>query len=300
MSGLINNAALMADMNPIENIGRNRGKTLESEKARLRHATEEFESFFSYQMLKTMRQTIPKSDDSKNGPFSGDLGKDTWTDMFDMEVSKAMAQTGNRSIADVLYSSLERLVEAGFDQGETKELLPLRQTPGSLKLKSVPINLPEQSDKIDIQPKPTFRIDRSASTGGFPTDTITTRYGKIIEEAAAETKLDSTLIASVIEAESAGNPKAISKAGAKGLMQLMDSTAGDYGVTDSFDPRQNILAGSRFLKRLVDRFGDVETALAAYNAGPGNVDKYGGIPPFSETQKYVEKVTSNIARRSEK
>jgi soluble lytic murein transglycosylase-like protein len=73
-------------------------------------------------------------------------------------------------------------------------------------------------------------------------------------------------------------------------MQLMDATAEDLGVTDSLDPEQNIMGGSRFLKKLIDRYQDVELALAAYNAGPGNVDKYGGLPPFAETQNYVTKV----------
>lgn len=300
MSVSLKNTVLMAAPNPLQHVSRVKGKTLEAEKARLKQATREFESFFGYQMLKTMRQTIPKSDDSKNGLFSSDFGKETWTDMFDMEVSRAMAGTGNRSISDILYHSLERLIEAEFSQPEARELLPLRQSPGTLKLRHEPIELPDQSKRLDLPAKPSFRLDRSAPIVARPIDTITANYGDIISQAAAETKLDSNLIASVIEAESAGDPKAVSKAGAKGLMQLMDTTAGDYGVTDSFDPRQNIMAGSRFLKRLVDRFGDVKTALAAYNAGPGNVDKYGGIPPFSETRKYVEKVTSHVARRSGK
>jgi soluble lytic murein transglycosylase-like protein len=75
-------------------------------------------------------------------------------------------------------------------------------------------------------------------------------------------------------------------------MQLIDSTAQDMGVEDVFDPRENILAGSRYLRDLIDRFGDMKLGLAAYNAGPGNVNKYGGIPPFKETQNYVRKVTA--------
>ena len=123
------------------------------------------------------------------------------------------------------------------------------------------------------------------------------RYGALIDHAAEETKLDSALIVSVIRAESNGNPKAVSPVGAKGLMQLMDGTAAELGVTDSFNPKQNILAGSRYLAAMVRRFGDVETALAAYNAGPGTVTKHGGIPPYRETQEYVSKVTK-LAREA--
>ena len=122
---------------------------------------------------------------------------------------------------------------------------------------------------------------------------IRERYGNLIDAAAKETNLDSSLIQSVIEIESAGNSRAESHAGAKGLMQLMDSTASDLGVQDVFDPAQNIKAGSQYLKSQLDRFGDLKLALAAYNAGPGNVLKHGGIPPFRETERYVAQVLNS-------
>jgi soluble lytic murein transglycosylase-like protein len=101
-----------------------------------------------------------------------------------------------------------------------------------------------------------------------------------------------SLIGGVVQAESSGNPQAISAAGAKGLMQLMDSTAASYGVTNVFDPLQNLLGGASYLHSLLQRYsGNEQLALAAYNAGPAAVDQYGGIPPFAETQQYVQRVT---------
>ncbi len=115
----------------------------------------------------------------------------------------------------------------------------------------------------------------------------------LINKAAAAYGLAPELLSAVVQAESGGNPEAVSPAGAQGLMQLMPGTAAGLGVSNPFDPEQNVMGGAQYLRMQLDRFGgDTRKALAAYNAGPAAVQRYQGVPPFAETQAYVNRVLS--------
>jgi soluble lytic murein transglycosylase-like protein len=121
-------------------------------------------------------------------------------------------------------------------------------------------------------------------------------YDSLIHEAAAQYQVNPTLIHAVMQAESAFNPLAVSPAGAMGLMQLMPETAGAFEIADPFDPRENIMGGTRLLRELLDaHHHNIPLVLAAYNAGPTAVARYGGVPPFRETQGYVKKIITLIA-----
>jgi soluble lytic murein transglycosylase-like protein len=131
----------------------------------------------------------------------------------------------------------------------------------------------------------------SGSTAGGTTD-----FEAEINAAATSNRIDPALLKGLVQQESGFNPNARSGAGAVGLTQLMPGTAAALGVTEPTDPAQSLQGGARYLREQLDRFGgDERLALAAYNAGPGAVSKYGGVPPYAETQGYVNKVLANAA-----
>jgi hypothetical protein len=152
------------------------------------------------------------------------------------------------------------------------------------------MSLPSHAPKL-----PNFNITTSegfvSTSEDFRPLPATIAYNDAIAEAAHLYRLDPNLIRAIIRAESEFNPFAVSRAGAQGLMQLMPAVAEELNVLDPFDPRQNIFGGARYLRWLLDRNdGNLDRAVASYNAGPGAVDRFNGIPPYRETRNYVKKV----------
>ncbi len=143
-------------------------------------------------------------------------------------------------------------------------------------------------------------VPTQTSTEEANTTSAPSSIDGMIAASAHKYGVDSNLVKQVISAESGFNPDATSRVGAEGLMQLMPGTATSLGVTNPLNPAQNIDAGTHYLKNLLNQFGgNVQLALAGYNAGPGAVEKYGGIPPYRETQNYVKKILSNLPELDE-
>ena len=145
-------------------------------------------------------------------------------------------------------------------------------------------------DLVSVEPEDVFPVPPAQDVD------FGVRYAKLIHASAQKHGVEAKLITSVIEQESNFDAKAVSRKNALGLMQLLPKTAARYSVKNIFDPAQNIDAGTHYLKDLLERYhGNLTFALAAYNAGPEMVDRYGGVPPFAETQNYVRQITSKIS-----
>ncbi|MEZ0600652.1 lytic transglycosylase domain-containing protein [Paraburkholderia sp. IW21] len=160
-----------------------------------------------------------------------------------------------------------------------------------------PLVTSEAASKLSVVIQPSAGQISPSAPSSASVESRVMALAPLVDEVARNTDLDSALLMAVIDTESGGNPQAISSKGASGLMQLMPETGARHGATNLFDPRQNIAAGARYLRRLLRQFGDVQLALAAYNAGEGAVRKYGDqIPPYAETMKYVPKVMGRYLR----
>ena len=182
--------------------------------------------------------------------------------------------TGAISGLDITLHRMSE-IERGF-----QTLLSRSQT-------EVPVAQPDFQKILDK----TVQLEKNTQNKSTNTAKSRTEIDNLIEEYSAKNGLDADFVKAVVRQESGFNPNAKSKCGAMGLMQLMPATAKGLGVTNAFDAEQNIYGGTKYLKGLLDRFGNnKELALAAYNAGPNAVKKYNGIPPYAETQNYVKSI----------
>ncbi len=165
---------------------------------------------------------------------------------------------------------------------------PLVQQPAPAP---APVAAPAQTSFGDVLQQTLSTPGSTPSSSSSPDG-----YASQIDAAGARYGVDPALIRAVVRQESGFDPSAHSAAGAEGLMQLMPSTAAVLGVTNPYDPAQSIDAGTRYLRSQLDRFGgNVELALAAYNAGPAAVERYGGVPPYAETQRYVQSILAQLS-----
>ncbi len=268
-----------------------------AEKQKLQRAVREFESVFVGYMLKSMRNTIEKADNPTEG-----FGADMMEGLFDVELAKHVSKNGNLGLADMLYQKLtgEKLPRA-VRAAEVQMPVPTVQATGSVRNISDVIGKQNEHSARAAVLQPAKNAAEPVATKAAtvePTARIANSLMKRLESfddfiaKASETHgVEKSLIKAVIAAESNARVSAQSPKNAKGLMQLIDSTATEMGVRNVWDPQQNIMGGTRYLKQLLDAFGGDEVlALASYNAGPGNVQKYRGVPPFKETQAYVQRV----------
>jgi soluble lytic murein transglycosylase-like protein len=184
---------------------------------------------------------------------------------------------------------LASLAAVLFPGAADAQIYAWRDASGTLVLSDRKLDAP--TAVYEVAGAPAIRATRPMSVSAG-------RYDELVQEHATKQSLRPELVRAVIQVESGYNARATSPVGAMGLMQLMPQTARELGVLDPYDPADNIGGGTRYLRRLLDRYdGDEELALAAYNAGPGAVDKYGRqIPPYRETRDYVRKVGSSAGK----
>lgn len=261
-------------------------------KQQMQAVAKQFEQVFTKMMLKSMRETVPE-----NEMIPRSTGEKIYTDMLDSEYSNMMVNQSSIGLADVIVRQM--MAKEGIEDDPTASALDVLQSQKKFDyLNSSPMHssLMNSSFSSDFGGVSDIAADQTANLSQAFTPKIQ-RWDTIIDKASSTYNVPKNLIAAVISVESAGNPAAQSPVGAAGLMQLMPGTAKDLGVKNRLNPEENVLGGTKYLRQLLDRFdGNTKLALAAYNAGPGNVEKFKGVPPFTETQNYVQRITSLMSR----
>ncbi len=209
----------------------------------------------------------------------------------EVSVADKMKAKQQESLPDTHRASIDKRKQLS-KRIEGTDLHQFKQKDGSVTFTNRPekYEADRRYERIAIKYEP-IRVPQQYQKLKSPQEYTTDNVAQLIEKSAENYALDANLVYAVIKAESNFQPNAQSPAGACGLMQLMPGTALEMGVTDIFDPAQNIAGGTQYLARMLELFGgDVRLALAGYNAGPENVKKHKGIPPFRETQDYVQRV----------
>ena len=244
-----------------------------------RKVAQEFETLFSSMMIKAMRKTV-----GENPLIPQSTGEEIFTGMLDDEYAKMMSSNTSMGLANLIVKELEE------QEHPDKALNELRTIGKNNPWETDPRFLPGMPKTSGTGDATAAQAVTSAATSKN-LNTNVSKWNGLISRAARENGVDKNLISAIVAQESGGDHLARSPKGAKGLMQLMDTTSTAMGVKEPFSPWANISGGTKYLKQLLNRFnGDEQLALASYNAGPGAVEQYGTVPPYPETQQYVTSV----------